>query len=250
MSYILEALRKAERERNLGQVPTLEGLPDAPQPRRRRLWPWMLAAALAANVVIVVLVYTFPRQDRIATVERVPLAAKPAMAAPIEPQNPPTVEVVEPSVEEAPPVMAQKTLGAASGQQAVPADSYADDEVPAQKQSVQEPPAQEAAVPANADTAPAEPAVASAAESGRFSGEEETPPLLRDMPSEFKRSLPEMKIDAHFYSETPARRFVMINLHKYREGERLAEGPLLERIQADGLLLSYQGQRFRLPLPR
>jgi general secretion pathway protein B len=69
---------------------------------------------------------------------------------------------------------------------------------------------------------------------------------LRDMPPEFRRSLPEMKIDAHFYTEVQGRGFVMINLRKYKAGERMAEGPQVVEIVPEGAILSYQGQEFLL----
>jgi general secretion pathway protein B len=45
----------------------------------------------------------------------------------------------------------------------------------------------------------------------------------------------------------PADRFVFINGRKYHEGMKLQEGPLLERIRRDGIVLNYQGVRFLLP---
>ena len=52
MSYILDALNKAERERRRGSVPTLEA--DAVGPRRspRLAWSWFLAVALLANAFV------------------------------------------------------------------------------------------------------------------------------------------------------------------------------------------------------
>ena len=39
MSYILDALRKAEQERHLGQAPTLTAAPPLTEPtRNRRFW--------------------------------------------------------------------------------------------------------------------------------------------------------------------------------------------------------------------
>jgi general secretion pathway protein B len=51
----------------------------------------------------------------------------------------------------------------------------------------------------------------------------------------------------HVYATQPAERFVYINMRKYREGATLAEGPVLERIRRDGVVLNYQGLRFVLP---
>jgi general secretion pathway protein B len=49
------------------------------------------------------------------------------------------------------------------------------------------------------------------------------------------------------YSSTTSERFAFINSRKYTEGQSLTEGPLLEKITQDGVLLSYRGKRFILP---
>src|SRR5262249_53923073 len=52
MSYILDALRKVERERQRTRMPLLEELLDASATPRTRLWPWLLVGALLVNAVV------------------------------------------------------------------------------------------------------------------------------------------------------------------------------------------------------
>lgn len=59
--------------------------------------------------------------------------------------------------------------------------------------------------------------------------------------------LPEMHLDIHVYSAKPEDRFVFVNMRKYTEGQTLKEGPTLERITPDGAVLNQQGLRFLLP---
>jgi general secretion pathway protein B len=59
-------------------------------------------------------------------------------------------------------------------------------------------------------------------------------------------ALPQLHLDIHVYSGKPEERFVFINMSKYTEGGRLREGPLVEEITADGVVLSHQGNRFVL----
>jgi len=61
------------------------------------------------------------------------------------------------------------------------------------------------------------------------------------------QALPELHLDVHVYATKPADRFVYINMRKYHEGNTLQEGPVLERIRRDGVVLNYQGLRFVLP---
>jgi general secretion pathway protein B len=52
----------------------------------------------------------------------------------------------------------------------------------------------------------------------------------------------------HVYAAQPAARFVLIDGRRYREGQDIATDLRLERITADGVVLSYQGQPFRMAL--
>jgi general secretion pathway protein B len=61
------------------------------------------------------------------------------------------------------------------------------------------------------------------------------------------QALPELHLDVHVYATNPADRFVYINMRKYHEGAALPEGPRVERIRRDGVVLNYQGLRFILP---
>jgi general secretion pathway protein B len=58
--------------------------------------------------------------------------------------------------------------------------------------------------------------------------------------------LPALHLDLHVYATQPQQRFMFVNSRKYREGETLAEGPLVEQITADGAVLSFRGSRFKL----
>lgn len=77
--------------------------------------------------------------------------------------------------------------------------------------------------------------------------EDETiPPLLSTLPYRFQRIVPEIVINAQAYADEVEARFVIINMKKYREGQRTEEGLIVEHISKEYLVLSYQGQSFRL----
>lgn len=60
-------------------------------------------------------------------------------------------------------------------------------------------------------------------------------------------NLQQLHLDIHVYSLKNTERFVFINMKKYAEGQTLKEGPLLEHITPDGAVLQYQNQQFLLP---
>lgn len=230
MSYILEALRKAERERSLGQVPTLEARGESESPLRARGWLWVLAAALLVNAVVLAVWLlnrptAFDAPTIVMSESPVESPAEPAMPPPaIADYLPPPTTVIGAPSSESPVVTAAPEESIARPQSKLaPSPEALEVEEPAPEASVAE-----------------EPAV----EDNRVADDA---PLLRDMPAEFRRSLPPMKMDAHFHTDVPGRSFVMINLRKYKPGERLAEGPQVVDIVAGGVVLSYQGQQFLLP---
>ena len=55
-----------------------------------------------------------------------------------------------------------------------------------------------------------------------------------------------MHLDIHVWSGNPAERFVFINMRRYNEGQATQEGPRVERIARDGVVMDHQGQRFFL----
>ena len=55
-----------------------------------------------------------------------------------------------------------------------------------------------------------------------------------------------LRLDMHVYAGDAKKRFVFINMSKYREGERLSEGPVVEEITGTGVILNHQGNRFTL----
>ena len=58
--------------------------------------------------------------------------------------------------------------------------------------------------------------------------------------------LPDLHLDIHVFSDQPGERFVFINMRKYREGERLEDGPTINEIMEDGVVMSHLGQQFIL----
>lgn len=237
MSYILDALRKAERERHLGQPPSL-AIPSAPdRPERHRRWFW-LGAGLVLGLNAVLLAAFLIRPQPAAPSGAVPATAtSPAAAAPVE--SPP---VAPPAM----PTVPQPVRATASKPDSAAAATAAPAKAPAGKPVVPEPLrptapgnrewGQDASPrPAPDRTAPLAP---------------EPAPALETLPAGARRGIPALSLDIHVYSHDSDKRFAVINGRRYREGERIGEGPTLEAVTADGAILRQGGQRFRLPVRR
>jgi len=58
--------------------------------------------------------------------------------------------------------------------------------------------------------------------------------------------IPPLHMDLHSYAADPTKRFVLINMKRLYEGQQLPEGPRVESITTDSAIMSYNGKRFVL----
>jgi general secretion pathway protein B len=72
-------------------------------------------------------------------------------------------------------------------------------------------------------------------------------PTIYEVVADGSVVLPELHLDIHVYSEVAEERFVFINMSKQREKSQLSEGPVVEEITPDGVILDYRGKSFLLP---
>src|SRR5262249_29239191 len=104
MSYILDALKKAERERHLAKVPTVNTVHRISWDRQRPVWLWIAAAAVLVNVALLVwLLRPEPAPETGAVCGLAPAVPAPVTAA--APQAPPAAS-------QAPPVTADRPVAA------------------------------------------------------------------------------------------------------------------------------------------
>jgi hypothetical protein len=72
-------------------------------------------------------------------------------------------------------------------------------------------------------------------------------PALRDLPAETRSTIPALEVNVHTYAQASEGRMVFINMKRYGEGDRLKEGPVVDAITPDGVVLVHGQRRFRLP---
>jgi len=73
-------------------------------------------------------------------------------------------------------------------------------------------------------------------------------PNVRDLPESSRTSLNQYEVNVHVFDDDPIRRFVLINMDKYKEGDRIANnGPLVQEITVDGVVVDYGSGRALLP---
>ncbi|WP_405224724.1 general secretion pathway protein GspB [Lentisalinibacter sediminis] len=251
MSFILDALKKSENERQgqrglgVADVPVARGAPGAPA------WIWWLLGLLAVNVIVLLAVLLRPGAEPTADAAQdtataasaatgpgaVPERVAPELAALVDRARTERLSAAPPDPGEPSPDEAAARAAAATPAAVMPAA--------------------EAAESARAETAPPDrettrqpsAAAATSRAGAGASGEEEALalPTLDELRVRGDTGLPDLHLDIHVWSEQPRGRFVYVNTMKYREGDELAAGPRVASIIQNGVVLEHNGRRFLLP---
>ena len=210
MSFILDALKKSETDRQQRGNAEFANVPtSAPRRVGPPPWSWVVGVLLLVNLAVLVGLMLRPG---VTTVEPVAQPVEEpqanATAAPTEDRAEDFADQVAAARENAPPR-----------------------EAPV---AVAEPPVRAAEQPARV------PVAAPSINTARL-------PTFQQVQVDGTVNLPELHVDIHVYSEVAGDRFVFINMVKHNEGSRLAEGPVVQEITPDGVVLSHNGTTFLLP---
>lgn len=234
MSFILDALKKSEVERQRQALPSFMGS-GAPAARRRfPIWAIALVMLLGINLAVLLIVLT-----RGGT----PSALIAHLAEPKKAAEPPAPAAAPPAPAAAPPASDHFSPLDAAPVYApeIPAEGGANVVAPVAPPALRAPAAGGVARSHAARTR--DPLLTADEDQPN----EEMLPSISEINLEGQQALPDLHLDVHVYATKPAERFVYINMRKYREGDTLAEGPILERIRRDGVVLNYHALRFVLP---
>ena len=224
MSYILEALKKADadRERERAGVPDLRAqldaaAPDADAVGRSAKWPW--AVAVTALLVAAGAWQWFgddappPRETvapaAVAAPTPVPAAVPPAGPAPVAP--------------------AQPASATAMPAPAVPAPARAPAQITARPAAAAPRP-----VPAPKPVSPA-----SATTDAKLYA-------LAELPPDVRAQLPALAVGGSVYSPAAASRIVILNGQVFREGDQPVDGLSVEQIRLKSTVLAFRGYRIEL----
>ena len=227
MSFILDALRKSDTQRQEQTGPGLATTQQRAQKKTRNIWIPALVGVLVLNALVVGWVFLkTPETDESlpASISPHPDAGAATRSLRKEAQPTQPEPVLSPSAE---------TIG---GAVATPGAEFRMQQV---KPALTAPTAEAiTALPATPESKPA--ANVAAAE------EPLTLPSFQQLVVAGLLSMPDLHLDIHVYAGDTEKRFVFINMKKYRESERLSEGPVIEAITNTGVILAHQGNRFTL----
>ena len=72
------------------------------------------------------------------------------------------------------------------------------------------------------------------------------PPFLSELDYEFRRTVPNIKINVFVYSENKKNRFIMVNMTKLVPGNEIIEGMILNEIRMNSIVVDYRNKIFRI----
>jgi general secretion pathway protein B len=278
MSYILDALRRADAERARGAVPGLhaQGIPSgteqAARDRRPLVWAAAGAGALLVAVVIVLVFGPWRGQPAPATTVSAAPAAAPAPAGNAAPQPaagetppprpgalaPAALPVEPPIGRAAPPVDKPAAAQARVAAEQALAPRATNPRVAAQatqgRVGVVTRPA--AATPVQA-TAPPQDAGAEApaiehygapvpAAAAPARANAKAVVAIDDLPAATRSALPRLVVGGAIYSDVPSARMLILNGQVCHEGDKPAADTVLEQIRHKSAVLNWRGTRYEI----
>jgi general secretion pathway protein B len=237
MSYILDALRRAEAERDRGSLPGLNTHAGVPVYVDRRLlgrgnpWLWLLAGMVGAVLLVmgVRLWWGWATADVVPSPDVVTQA--PAGATAAVPQPAPS----------APPAVLDRVADAAPRAAAAAASARVRAAAAAASASTAAPAASAAGGPPSSPPTAQPNAAPVAQPDGRIH-------VPADLPTEIARELPNLVFGGLIQLEDPPRRSLIINGVIYMEGDLIQPDLVLEQIRLNAAVLRYKGHRYQLPI--
>lgn len=264
MSYILEALRRAERERQMGKATSMQAL--TPPAAARTGLPrqvWILAAATLLIAVAALFALFRPRPagpppaPAPAPAESVRAEPVPAAAAPAPSASAPATPAPPASRELTPAIEDRDELASLDDVTQDGAIGHADDDALEPKPKPEPEPQPQAAPlqPQDFAIAPTETQAAVLPTPGVAAPNLRPAPdavpggvtALRDMPPAYREQFPVRSLEVHVYDPDPARRWIMVDGRRYRE-EQVVSGARIVEITDNGVVFDYDKARVLLPV--
>ncbi|NND53972.1 MAG: GspB domain-containing protein [Gammaproteobacteria bacterium] len=209
MSFILDALRKSEAERQRNRAPGVADMQRTGTKQSRSLWLPLAALLAGLNIALLALLW-FNNERSPDTVPAAPATAPMMPAA---------------------TVAADDTARSLSDEMAM--DEPARYAAIAPPDSLTQPAADDIEIPPAPVSRPAP--VSSdrmlTVTEAMLNGSLKVQPL---------------RLELHVYSDKPSERFVFINTSRYAEGDKTREGAIVRAINEEGVILSFDGRNFLL----
>ena len=225
MSFILDALKKSESDRQQQNSPDIMQVPTGSDKSSSSRWLLIIGILLVINVVVLSFVILRPDATNIATT---PVATENNQASPAAA----TTDNAESFRDLVTNARREQTVSSPPPAVEAAPESLLNEAPPA-------------AAPVQTPTQPD--SVATIKQVAPPTGHLDVYKTFNQVRLEGSVRLPDLHLDIHVYNNIPSERFVFINMNKYKEHATLSEGPAVSEIVPEGVILEYSGTRFLLP---
>ena len=240
MSYILNALRKSEHERQIREPEALENrILEKPGTVQKKNPAWLIILVVINVLILMFFFLAYTKENIDEGVERkVVVAKKPE----IKDENKVKISLVHAV---SPPNKSQVSI--AEQLKVKPPGKVK--EKPEQ-QKIQKVERKKVPVVTTAIVEEAiveEPVLKKLTENiNRELEKENSPPYLSELDYEFRRIVPEIDINVFVFSENKEDRFIMIDMKKYLSGQQIEQGMTLKEIRINSLVVEYKNRVFQI----
>lgn len=284
MSYLIDALKKAERDRHARQEANLRTAAATDAPARRwpgaRLMVAVVAILVLANAVLLFRLWTPANQSGTAQAT----VSRASQVRPAEKSGPETVRHIVAGLDREQPAsdpQQSRASAEASESRPIASDRRSHDDMSdnrdlgslrlstapstasapdtrAAPQSRDHGSDHRSAVPQSAGDGSVRYADTRLSDDDPSPASGQTPDKTHTSASNGDENLPnqaqingapQIDINGQLYSSVPGRSFILIDGRRYHDGEKLPAGPAIERITASGATLRYRSKRYHVSGP-
>lgn len=243
MSYILDAIKKSDQQRQRGTTPTLQtqqATIEAPKQPAIFIYSLLAVILITAGIAIGIM---RPWQSDTVMPENINTVEKPFESNQSEQMPAPQTGVSSSNTRSENSRLAQKPVKTIQTSLSSTPVTIAQQPAAIAKTVTPEKPALKAVAQQKEESLPvtekpANPVVNSTPQEQKIMTIAELPPAIQ-------QEIPKMAISVHVYSSKPKDRLVGINEHLLREGEDLLPGLRLEQITQEDMVFGYKGFHFR-----
>jgi len=246
MSYILDALKKSEKERKRGSIPDIMTVQDiqVPGTQKRPLWILLILVVLLLNAVVLIWVSPWKSKKPQTVLDHELSKTENIKVSTIQEGKTKKTQLADSKISSDKKNALQQSIKVNAGNDV--------------RKEIKEKPK---AMPETKITREASSITPLKKEEAGDTASEAKPddnhlplPLpnkiyhISELPQSLQQKLPAFAISTFLYSGDPGSRSVRINGQMMREGQYLSAGLKLEEIMQNGMIFSYQNYRFQVGL--
>jgi general secretion pathway protein B len=262
VSFILDALKKSENERQRQAGPGFATVPASATVRPRKIWPIVVVALLAINLIVIgaALIRHRPAATSIGAGDKPARDLRTSGAEVSQtPQEPkatlpgaPSPTPVQPLAAGPTPTQARSELQAPQATDTATEDGRDREIRSLAAEAAGDRVAAPSSAPAGRDaatttgTTPASPERPATPSQRAATSPKQSLPTSNDLRLEGFLTGPPLHLDLHVYYPESKRRVVFISGSKYREGDTVNGGPVVVEIVPEGVILEERGRRYLL----